>query len=187
MNELGKLLRFARPYRKTALFSFVALVIVVACDLAVPRLVGHIIDQGIRQRDLHTVLSTSALMLGISALSALAAVLNSVSSIRVGESIARDLREAIFIKIQNFSYGNIDQFSTARLMVRLTSDTAAVQRLFQMSLRLGSKAPLSMIGSIALMFVTSKTLALTMMPIFIVGAEIREVLIEVLRERYGIT
>ena len=170
MNEFGKLLRFARPYRKTALFSFVALVIVVACDLAVPRLVGHIIDQGIRQRDLHTVLSTSALMLGISALSALAAVLNSVYSIRVGEGIARDLRESIFIKIQNFSYGNVDQFSTAKLMVRLTSDTAAVQRLFQMSLRLGSRAPLSMIGSIALMFVTSKTLALTMMPIFIVGA-----------------
>jgi len=157
MNEFGKLLRFARPYRKTALFSFVALVIVVTCDLAVPRLVGHIIDQGIRQRDLHTVLSTSALMLGISALSALAAVLNSVYSIRVGEGIARDLRESIFIKIQNFSYGNVDQFSTAKLMVRLTSDTAAVQRLFQ-------------IGSIALMFVTSKTLALTMMPIFIVGA-----------------
>ena len=170
MNEFGKLLRFARPYRKIALFSFVMLIIMVTCDLAVPRLVGHIIDQGIRQRDLHTVLSTSALMLGISALSALAAVLNSVYSIRVGEGIARDLRESIFIKIQNFSYGNVDQFSTAKLMVRLTSDTAAVQRLFQMSLRLGSRAPLSMIGSIALMFVTSKTLALTMMPIFIVGA-----------------
>jgi len=170
MNEFKKLLRFARPYRKIALFSFVMLIIMVTCDLAVPRLVGHIIDQGIRQKDLNTVLSTSAIMLGISVLSALAAVLNSVYSIRVGEDIARDLRESIFIKIQNFSYGNVDQFSTAKLMVRLTSDTAAVQRLFQMSLRLGSRAPLSMIGSIALMFVTSKTLALTMMPIFIVGA-----------------
>jgi ATP-binding cassette subfamily B protein len=170
MNEFKKLLRFARPYRKIALFSFVMLIIMVTCDLAVPRLVGHIIDQGIKQKDLNTVLSTSAIMLGISVLSALAAVLNSVYSIRVGEDIARDLRESIFIKIQNFSYGNVDQFSTAKLMVRLTSDTAAVQRLFQMSLRLGSRAPLSMIGSIALMFVTSKTLALTMMPIFIVGA-----------------
>ena len=170
MNEFKKLLRFARPYRKIALFSFVMLIIMVTCDLAVPRLVGHIIDQGIRQKDLNIVLSTSAIMLGISVLSALAAVLNSVYSIRVGEGIARDLRESIFIKIQNFSYGNVDQFSTAKLMVRLTSDTAAVQRLFQMSLRLGSRAPLSMIGSIALMFVTSKTLALTMMPIFIVGA-----------------
>jgi ATP-binding cassette subfamily B protein len=54
-------------------------------------------------------------------------------------------------------------------MVRLTSDTAAVQRLFQMSLRIGTRAPLSMIGSIVLMFVTSKTLALTMMPILVAG------------------
>jgi ATP-binding cassette subfamily B protein len=169
MNEFKKLLHFARPYWKLATFSLVMLVAMVGFDLAVPRLVGHIIDAGIRQKDLAVVLSTSAIMLGISMLSALVAVLNSVSSIRVGENIARDLREAIFVKIQNFSYGNIDRFSTARLMVRLMSDTAAVQRLFQMSLRIGTRAPLAMIGSIVLMFVTSKTLALTMMPIFFIG------------------
>lgn len=168
-HEFKKLLRFAMPYRKLALFSFVMLLAMVIFDLAVPRLVGLIIDRGIRQKDLAVVISTSAIMLGISLFSAIAAVLNSVSSIRVGESIARDLREAIFVKIQNFSYGNIDRFSTAKLMVRLTSDTAAVQRVFQMSLRIGARAPLSMIGSIVLMFVTSRTLALSMMPIFVVG------------------
>ena len=167
-NEFKKLLRFAMPYQKLALFSFIMLLAMVIFDLAVPRLVGFIIDRGIQQKDLAVVISTSAIMLGISLLSALVAVLNSVSSIRVGESIARDLREAIFVKIQNFSYGNIDRFSTAKLMVRLTSDTAAVQRVFQMSLRIGARAPLSMIGSIVLMFVTSRTLALSMMPIFVV-------------------
>lgn len=169
MSEFKKLLRFAKPYWKLAVFSLVMLIAVVGFDLAVPRLVGHLIDKGIRQNNLSVVLSTSAIMLGISILSATVAVLNSLSSIRVGENIARDLREAIFVKIQSFSYGNIDSFSTAKLMVRLTSDTAAVQRLFQMSLRIGTKAPLAMIGSIVLMFVTSKTLALAMMPIFIVG------------------
>ena len=167
-NEFKKLLRFAMPYQKLALFSFIMLLAMVIFDLAVPRLVGFIIDRGIQQKDLAVVISTSAIMLGISLFSALVAVLNSVSSIRVGESIARDLREAIFVKIQNFSYGNIDRFSTAKLMVRLTSDTAAVQRVFQMSLRIGARAPLSMIGSIVLMFVTSRTLALSMMPIFVV-------------------
>jgi len=169
MNEFKKLLHFARPYWKLSVFSLVMLLAMVVFDLAVPRLVGHLIDAGIHQKDLAVVVSTSAIMLGISLLSALVAVLNSVSSIRVGESIARDLREAIFVKIQNFSYGNVDRFSTAKLMVRLTSDTAAVQRLFQMSLRIGTRAPLSMIGSIVLMFVTSKTLALSMMPLFLVG------------------
>ncbi len=169
MKEFKKLLHYAKPYWKLALFSLVMLVAMVGFDLAVPRLVGRIIDKGIRQKDLQVVLTTSAVMLGLSLLSALVAVLNSISSIRVGESIARDLREAMFVKIQHFSYGNIDKFSTAKLMVRLTSDTAAVQRLFQMSLRIGTRAPLSMIGSIVLMFVTSKTLALAMMPILVAG------------------
>ncbi len=169
MKDFKKFLRFAKPYWKLSLFSLVMLVAMVGFDLAVPRLVGHLIDQGIRQKNLSVVLSTSAIMLIISMLSATVAVLNSISSIRVGESIARDLREEIFVKIQRFSYGNVDHFSTAKLMVRLMSDTAAVQRLFQMSLRIGTRAPLSMIGSIILMFVTSKTLAFTMMPIFLAG------------------
>jgi len=169
MHEFKKILKYAKPYWKLALFSLIMLIAMVGFDLAVPRLVGHLIDKGIRQKDLQVVISTSVIMLGVSLLSALVAVLNSISSIRVGESIARDLREAVFVKIQHLSYGNIDKFSTAKLMVRLTSDTAAVQRLFQMSLRIGTRAPLSMIGSIVLMFVTSKTLALTMMPILVAG------------------
>ncbi|MFA5852559.1 MAG: ABC transporter transmembrane domain-containing protein, partial [Spirochaetales bacterium] len=122
MNDVKKLFHFVKPYSKKALFSLAMLVAMVALDLAVPRLVARIIDKGIRQKDMAVVLSTSALMLCMSALSALVAVLNSNSSIRVGESVARDLREAIFVKIQAFSYGNLDRFSTGKLMVRLTSD-----------------------------------------------------------------
>jgi len=170
MNDVKKLFHFVKPYSKKALFSLAMLVAMVALDLAVPRLVARIIDKGIRQKDMAVVLSTSALMLCMSALSALVAVLNSNSSIRVGESVARDLREAIFVKIQAFSYGNLDRFSTGKLMVRLTSDASAVQRLVQVSLRIGTRAPLSMIGSIVLMFVTSPTLALTMVPILLISA-----------------
>jgi len=170
MNEVRKLFHFIKPYKKLAFFSLVMLMAMVVLDLAVPRLVGHLIDKGIKQKDMAVVLGTSALMLCMSALSALVAVLNSNSSIRVAESIARDLRNALFEKIQGFSYGNLDKFSTGKLMVRLTSDTSAVQRLFQVSLRIGTRAPLSMIGSIILMFITSPTLASTMIPILLVSA-----------------
>ncbi len=170
MNDIRKLFHFIKPYRKLAVFSLVMLVGMVVLDLAVPRLVGHLIDKGIKQKDMAVVLWTSALMLGISALSALVAVLNSNSSIKVGESVARDLREALFVKIQGFSYGNLDRFSTGKLMVRLTSDASAVQRLFQVSLRIGTRAPLTMTGSIVLMFITSPTLALAMIPVLLLGA-----------------
>ena len=93
---------------------------------------------------------------------------NNIFSIRVGEGVARDLREALFVKIQSFSYGNIDRFTTGRLMVRLSSDTSAVQRVFQVSLRIGTRAPLLMIGSLILMFNTNRSLALTMLPLLLV-------------------
>jgi ATP-binding cassette subfamily B protein len=165
MNDIRTLLKFVKSYWRLAAFSFVMLVGVVVLDLAVPRLVEQIIDKGIKQRDMSAVLRTSAIMFGITLLSTIVAVLNSNSSVRVGESVGRDLREAIFVKIQNFSYSNLDRFSTGRLMVRLTSDVSAVQRLAQISLRIGTRAPLTLIGAIILMFVTAPTLATTMIPL----------------------
>jgi ATP-binding cassette, subfamily B, multidrug efflux pump len=173
MSDIGKLLRFLRPYRGLALFALAMLLAMVFLDLAVPRLVERIIDEGIRRKDLPVVLSTSALMIGISLLSALVAVLNSNSSVRVGESVARDLREAIFVKAMGFSFADLDRFSTGKLMVRLTSDAGAVQRLTQVTLRIGTRAPLTMIGAVALMFVTSPPLAAAMIPFLLVaGASI---------------
>jgi ATP-binding cassette, subfamily B, multidrug efflux pump len=169
MNDIRKLFRFVRPYGRLALFSLAMLVAMVVLDLSIPRLVEHLIDQGVRAKDMGVVLRTSALMLGVSFLSMVVAVLNSNSSIRVGESVARDLREAIFTKVQGFSYASMDGFSTGKLMVRLTSDASAVQRLTQVSLRIGTRAPLTMLGSIALMFVTSPTLAWSMVPILVLA------------------
>jgi ATP-binding cassette, subfamily B, multidrug efflux pump len=172
-GDIRKLLRFVRPYRKLALFAFIMLLGMVVLDLAVPRLIERIIDQGIKAKNMSVVLRTAVLMLFVSASSALVAVLNSNSSVRVGESVARDLREALFVGIEGFSYGNLDEFSTGTLMVRLTSDSSAVQRLVQISLRIGTRAPLTMIGSIILMFVTSPQLAAFMVPLlFVAGAAI---------------
>jgi ATP-binding cassette subfamily B protein len=97
---------------------------------------------------------------------------NNLYSIRVGEGIARDLREALFVKIQSFSYGNIDHFTTGRLMVRLSSDTGAVQRIFLISLRIGTRAPLLMIGSLILMFNTNPSLAFSLLPLLLVTSVI---------------
>ena len=168
MNHIRKILQFVKPYWKLAVLALVLLTSLVFMDLAIPRLIQRIIDQGIMQKDLGVVIQTSVLMIGISILSTVIAVGNNIFSVRVGESTARDLREAIFVKIQNFSYGNLDHFTTGKLMVRLTSDASAVQRLVQISLRIGTRAPLLMIGSLILMFNTSPHLALTMIPLLVV-------------------
>ncbi len=168
MNQVFKLLHFLRPYWKKSILSLILLVIVVVLDLAIPRLVQRIIDQGILAGNLKQVWQTFLLMLAISLANTLFAIGNNNYSVQVGEGVARDLREALFVKIQSFSYGNLDRMKTGQLMVRLSSDSSVIQRLVQISLRIGTRAPLIILGSIILMFNTDPRLALTLVPLLLI-------------------
>lgn len=172
MKHLKKLFRFFIPYCQLAVIALILLTAVVLIDLAIPRLIQRIIDQGVNQKSMNVVIQTSLIMIGLSLLQFALAVGNNVYSIWVGEGMARDMREALFVKIQSFSYGNIDRFTTGRLMVRLSSDSGAVQRVFQISLRIGTRAPLLMIGSLILMFRTNSSLALVMIPLLLITSAI---------------
>ena len=167
MSHIKKLLHYVKPYWRRSLVSLFFLVTVVLMDLALPRLIQRIIDQGINGKDMNVVITTTILMLVISVLQTLFALANNLFSIQVGESVARDLREALFLKIQSFSFGNLDHLNTGQLMVRLSSDTTAFQRMVQVSLRIGTRAPLLMIGSLILMFVTDSQLALKVLPVLL--------------------
>ncbi len=141
MKQIRKLLHFVRPYWRRSLAALVLLILVILVDLTIPRLVERIIDQGINAKNMQVVLSTTAIMLSISVLQAIFAVSNNILSVQVGEGVARDLREELFVKIQSFSFGNIDHLGTGQLMVRLSSDTSLFQRMVQLSLRIGTRAP----------------------------------------------
>src|SRR5690606_28325576 len=167
MNQIKKLLHYVKPYWRRSLVSLLLLVSVVIMDLTLPRLIQRVIDQGINAGDVQVVITTTLLMLGISVLQTLFALANNLFSIQVGESVARDIREALFLKIQSFSFGNLNHLNTGQLMVRLSSDTTAFQRMVQVSLRIGTRAPLLMLGSIILMFVTDSQLALKILPILL--------------------
>lgn len=167
MSHIKKLLHFVKPYWRRSLVALFFLVGVVLIDLTIPRLIQRIIDQGINANNMQVVISTAILMLVVSVLQVLFALANNLFSVQVGESVARDLREALFLKIQSFTFGNLDHLNTGQLMVRLSSDTTAFQRMVQVSLRIGTRAPLLMVGSIILMFVTDSRLALTILPVLL--------------------
>jgi ATP-binding cassette subfamily B protein len=168
MQDVFKLLSFVKPYWRLSVVALILLTTQTFLDLAIPRLIQRIIDQGINQQNQQVVIQTGLLMLGISLVSVLVAIGNNNTSVQVGESVARDLRDALFLKIQSLSYGDLDRMRTGQLMVRMSSDTGAYQRLIQISLRIGTRAPLMMIGSLILMFTTSQHLALTMVPLLLV-------------------
>jgi ATP-binding cassette subfamily B protein len=172
MNEIYRLAPLLKPYWKPAVAALILLVTQIFFDLSIPRLIQRIIDQGVAKQDQGVVIQTGLLMLGLSLLSVLTAVGNNITSVRVGEGVSRDLRDRLFVKIQSLSFGDLDRLPTGQLLVRLTSDAAAVSRYFQINLRIGTRAPMMMIGSLLLMFGTNRSLALTIVPLLLVTVAI---------------
>lgn len=163
MSALTKLLQYLKPYRRDAVLAMILLALVVVVDLSIPQFVQILIDQGIAGKDMGVILNTSIIMIGISVISALLAITNSVFSVRVSQSFGADIRKAVYHKIQSFSYGNLDYYKTGRLLIRLTSDINQLQTLVLLSLRMLIRAPLLLVGSIALMLMMNQQLALMML------------------------
>jgi ATP-binding cassette subfamily B multidrug efflux pump len=163
MKSLRRVVSFFRPYRTHAILAMVLLVGVVVADLAIPRLTQRVIDEGVARQDMGVIVTTSLLMLGAAILSALFAIGNTLFSVRVAMGVSADLRSALVRKVQTFSFGNLDRIQTGQLLVRTTSDVNMVQMIAQMSLRILTRAPLWMIGSMVMLFVTSTQLALLML------------------------
>jgi ATP-binding cassette subfamily B protein len=159
MSDLRQIVGFISPYKKEAILAMIFLGFATVTDLSIPRLVQVIIDQGVANQEMDTILRTSLLMIGASILSAALSIANTLYSVKASLSLEADLREAIFKKIQTFSFGNLDDLKTGQLLTRLTSDLNQVQLIVTMSLRMFVRAPLMFLGSFGIMFATNPRLA----------------------------
>ncbi len=158
MKSLRRMLAFAVPYKRDAILALVLLFGVVAADLGIPRLTQRVIDRGIDEGNLQVVIVTALLMLAAAVASALFAIGNTILSVRVGQNLGADLREAIVRKVQSFSFGNLDDLQTGELLVRTTSDVTQVQMIFMMSLRILTRAPLWLLGSVIMLGINTPEL-----------------------------
>ncbi len=163
MRSLRRMFHFVKPYTRNSILSLLLLLGVVIADLAIPRLTQQVINQGILKQDLGAILRTALLMLGAAVVSALFSVGNTLLSVRVAQGVGADLRSEIVRKVQTFSFGNLDRLQTGQLLVRATSDVTQVQTIAQMSLRILTRAPLWMLGSVVMLILTSTRLALLML------------------------
>lgn len=162
MSELIRTSKYLKPYKVGAVLAVVFLALVVAAELAIPRLVQTIIDEGVAKQNMAVITQTSLLMVGVSLLAALFMTANTVFAIRSSRSFEADLREATYEKIQSFSFGNLDEFTTGQLLTRLTSDLNQVRMVVTLSLRMFTRMPLTFLGSIAIMLATNLRLSLIM-------------------------
>ena len=163
MSALTRIIKFVKPYKRDAILAMLFLVLVAGVDLSIPRLVQVIIDQGVTPKNMEVIFNTSIIMIGASILSALLIIINTLLSVRVAQNFAADVRKSIYHKIQSFSFGNLDNFQTGRLLVRLTSDINQVQVIVFFSLRMFIRVPLLLVGSICIMIATNYQLAMLLL------------------------
>lgn len=154
-----KLARFLKPYWRWAVLAPMLMMLEVAMDLLQPRMVQRIVDEGIARLDLTVVLQTGALMVLFAAIGAPGGIFNGYFAEKASQAFGADLREALFRKVQTFSFHNLDELDTGQLITRLTNDVTQMQEAIVMVLRMLVRAPLLLVGSLIMAVVTSPQLS----------------------------
>ncbi|MGJ6980325.1 ABC transporter ATP-binding protein [Aestuariimicrobium soli] len=176
---MRRLVRFLAPYKVLVILAPLMMALEVTGDLMMPRLVQHIIDEGILVDDRGEVLRSGVLMVVIALVGMVAGVLCGVFAIRASLGFAADLREAQFRTVQQLSFGNLDRLETGSLITRLTTDVTQLSDAVQMAIRIMIRSPLTLLGSLVLGILTAPRLA----PLFVVLFPVIAVLIAVVMKK----
>ena len=142
-----KLLQSVREYKKQAFLAPVLVVLEVLLEVLIPLLMANIIDVGIMNGDMNYIIKLGLLLVVMAMVSLFFGAKAGQVAAVAGAGYAKNLRHDIFYKIQDFSFGNIDHFSTSSLVTRLTTDITNVQMAFMFSIRMLARAPIMVVLS----------------------------------------
>jgi ATP-binding cassette subfamily B multidrug efflux pump len=152
--------KFIGDYKKDTILSPVYVTGEVIMDIIIPFLMSKIIDNGISTGNIGYIGKIGILLVLTTLLSLFFGVKAGNHAAYASAGYAKNLRKGMYYNIQNFSFSNIDKFSTASLVTRLTTDVTNVQNAFQMIIRIAVRAPLLLIFSLIMAFVINSKLAL---------------------------
>ena len=156
---LKKLASYIKEYKKDTILTPIFVVLEVVMEVVIPLLMAKIIDVGIQNGDVHYILEMGALLIVSAILSLTFGMLSGRFAAKASAGYAKNLRKAMFHKIQDYSFENIDKFSTSSLVTRMTTDVTNVQMAFQMIIRILARGPIMMV--FALLMVMSISLKLS--------------------------
>lgn len=148
-----------RQYKKDALLSPMYTTLCVVLEILIPYLTASIIDKGIAVGDMAHVAKIGSLMAVMAILAMVFGMRAGIHSARASTGLAANLRESMFGRIQDYSFSNIDRFSTAGLVTRLTTDVTNIQNAFQMILQICTRAPVTLIVALFMAFSISAKLS----------------------------
>ena len=139
--------KYITPYLGAFLMGPLMMLTEVAGEVALPKLMSLIINNGVAGRDTGYILKTGLLMAAVVVCMAVGGILGSYFAAKASISFNTDLRRDVFKKVQQFSFANIDSFSTGSLVTRLTNDIQQVQNVLTMGLKMALRAPGMFVGA----------------------------------------
>ena len=150
---------YIREFRLPSILTPVMMVAEVIMEMVIPLLMASIIDNGVEKGDMQHIMKVGMIMVVAAGFGLLFGILGGVFAAKASTGFARNLRKAMFDHIQTFSFSNIDRFSTAGLITRLTTDVTNIQMAYQMLLRMFVRAPITLIVAMCMAFYINHSLA----------------------------
>ena len=157
---IRKLARSIRQYKRDTILTPLSMTLEVIMEVLLPIIMADLIDNGISAGNSAVIWRDGLLLAGVSILSLLSGLLGGVFGARASSGFARNLRHDMYYRLQDYSFSNIDKFSTSSLITRLTTDVSNVQNAFQMLIRMAARSPLMLIFSGIMAFRVNARLAL---------------------------
>ena len=159
INMIKTLAAQIKEFKKASVLTPIFMIMEVVFETLIPLLMASIIDDGVEAGDMRHIYIVGGLMVGAALCGLCCGVMGGKYGARASTGFARNLRKAMFDNIQTFSFSNLDKFSTAGLVTRLTTDVTNVQMAYQMLLRICFRAPISMICAMSMAFMINTRLA----------------------------
>lgn len=157
---IKKLAKSIKEYKKESILTPIFVSLEVVMEVIIPLLMANLIDKGMYAGNMNEVLKIGLELVGSAMLSLIFGVLSGSVAAKASAGFAKNLRKDLYYKVQDFSFSNIDKFSTASIITRLTTDVTYVQMAFQMIIRIAVRTPLMLVFSLIMAFEINKELSL---------------------------
>lgn len=163
---MGQIKEFKSDSLKTPMF----MVLEVLMETIIPLLMASIIDEGVDAGNMQHIYIVGGIMVFVAAIGLFAGIMGGKYGARASTGFARNLREAMYTNIQTFSFSNIDKFSTAGLITRMTTDVTNIQNAYQMILRMCFRAPVSLVCAMVMaFFINAKIASIYLVAVIFLG------------------
>ena len=153
-------LKQLKQYKRDTLLTMGFTTLEVIMEVLLPFITALIIDNGLERSDMPAILKYGVLMLVMAVVSLFSGAMAGKFAASASSGFACNLRESMYIRVQDYSFSNIDKFSTAGLVTRMTTDVTNLQNAFQMIIRIAVRAPLMLVSSMVMCFLINRDLSL---------------------------